>query len=258
MRRKVAARAAPNEFPRFFPVSGAMSDPTESIRAFLEGWKPFAALPPGNPARRGLSRLFESDDPAQRAAVLERVSLLFRLHGKYRQLEIHREEKNERGAQFQRMLRLTREEAAQALQSGNTREVLDLLQTCFEFGRHPAVPRDQAVRTFLLELWEMETGAPGMKFSIYPNGVLFPGKGLTHDEMARRFTELGYGPGTPQGGGEMLRKGQLEFEFDTASTAFGAGTRPEFVVQSVKRWIHATGGQEDKVTFAYKRKIGVE
>ena len=241
-----------------FFAPGAMSDPTQSIRAFLEGWKPFAELPPGNPARRGLSRLFESDDPSERAEVLERVSPLFRLHGKYRELEIHREEKNERAAQFQRMLRLTREEAAQALQSGNTREVLGLLQACFEFGRYPAIPRDQAVRTFLLELWELETGALGTKYSVYPNGVLFSAGPLTHDEMARRFTELGYGAGTPQGGGEILRKGRLQFEFDTASTAFGAGARPNFVVQSVKRWIHATGGQDDNVTFAYKQKIGVE
>ncbi len=233
-----------------------MNQDFETIKGFLESWKPFSQMAPGNPARRGLTRIFESDDLAKRQGVLERVSPLYRLHKIYERLGIHREEKNEKAAQFAKLLQISQEDMARSIRNGNMKESLGLLQNCFEFGRSPLTPRFQAARTFLLEMWALNVGAPGMKFSIYASGVMYSGGGLTHDEMAKKFNNLGYGGGNPQGGGEFVRTGELAFDFDTASTAFGGGVRPEFVTQSAKRWIHVTGGQEDQVAFNYVRKVG--
>ena len=126
-----------------------------------------------------------------------------------------------------------------------------------EFGRFELEPRFTAVRRFMLDLWAMPIAGLGMKYSIYPNSVLFASGGLTHDEMARKFNSMGLGQGRPIGGGKMQRRKKLAFAYDTASTAFGGQLKPEFVQASIRRWVRLTGGQADKFTLAHQNKLGV-
>ncbi len=115
----------------------------------------------------------------------------------------------------------------------------------------------QAARRFLLELWELPVMGLGIKYSIYPNGVPFSAQGMTHDQLAKRFTDLGLGSGRPAGGGELQRKAELEFAYDTASAAFGGRMEPAFVADSVRRWVRLTGGREERVVLQYQEKLSV-
>ena len=234
-----------------------MSSDVGAVRDFLESWKPYAELPPGNPARRTINRFIESDDAAERAKLIARTNLLYQLHELYEHLEIRRQEPDAKTEQFARLMTMPVAEMAAAIDSGERRPFLELLQAGFEFGRSELQPRLTAVRRFMLDLWALPVGGLGMKYSIYPNGVLFASGGLTHDEMARKFNLLGLGQGQPQGGGELQRLENLTFAYDTASTAFGSRLKPEFVKDSVNRWMRLTGGQADKITLNYSKKLGV-
>ena len=234
-----------------------MSEARQVVQEFLMGWKPFAQLPPGNPARRSLTRFIETDDPTQREEIFARLNLLYRLHKTYVELGMRREDNSGIGEQHQRLMRMKVEDMAEAISSGGRRDLAELLQAGFEFGRSVLEPRLMAVRLFLLEFWDLPVGGLGMKYSVYPNGVLFSIVGLTHDELARRFNDLGMGQGAPLGGGEIQRQGDLEFLFDTASTAFKGAFKPEFVQESLKRWVRLTGGSEDRVTFSYRERMEV-
>ncbi|MEE8396965.1 MAG: hypothetical protein V3S29_12980 [bacterium] len=234
-----------------------MTDHSQLVMAFLENWKPFAELPPGNPARRGVVRLIESDDPQRRGAALARVSQLAQLHEVYQKLGVRRVTRPDKSERFGELLRMPAQKMATALDDGDRREFLALLQDCFEFGRFAPESKVRAARQFLLAFWAMAVGAPPIKYSAYPNGVLFSLPGATHDEMASRFTKLGFGSGRPSGGGGFVREGELAFAFDTATTAFGSTMKPNFVTESLNKWIRQTGGDDEKVALTYRDKLGV-
>lgn len=241
------------------PSSGdrAVSEDVQAVRGFLEGWKPYAQLAPGNPARRTINRFIETDEAGERAKIIARTSLLFQLHEQYAHLGIRREDADAKTEQFAKLIAMPAAEMAGAIESGERRPFLELLQSGFEFGRFELEPRFTAVRRFMLDLWAMPIAGLGMKYSIYPNSVLFASGGLTHDEMARKFNSMGLGQGRPIGGGEMQRRKKLAFAYDTASTAFGGQLKPEFVQASIRRWVRLTGGQADKFTLAHQNKLGV-
>lgn len=235
-----------------------MSEEVQALRAFLESWKPYAQLPPGNPARRTINRFIETDEAEERAKVIARTSLLFQLHEQYVHLGIRRVDSDAKTEQFAKMLAMPAAEMAGAIESEARRPYLELLQSVFEFGRFELEPRFAAVRRFMLDLWALPIGGLGMKFSIYSDAVLFASGGLTHDEMARKFNAMGLGRGRPTGGGEIQRRGKLAFAYDTASTAFGGQLKPEFVKESISRWIRLTGGQADRVKLIFENRLGAK
>ena len=63
----------------------------DEVLAFLEKWKPFASLPPGNAVRRSILRLLGTEDAGERAKILAKVNGLYGLHGIYQGLGILRE-----------------------------------------------------------------------------------------------------------------------------------------------------------------------
>lgn len=234
-----------------------MENARAQVMAFLEKWKPFADLAPGNPARRGVVRLLESDDPDQRRQVLLRVSPAARLHEVYDGLGIRRLHPQDKSGPFAELLALPVTEMARALAAGEQREFLGLLQACFEFGRHAPEPRIPAGREFLLVFWSLPLGGPPTKYSIYPNGLLYSLPGATHDEMAQRFTKAGLGSGRPLGGGAIKREVELGFLYDTATAAFSANMKPEFVTESLRRLIRTTGGDDQMVKLTHQNKLSV-
>ena len=233
-----------------------MNESVQAVRAFLESWKPYAELPPGNPARRTLNRFIETDEAGERANIIARANLLFQLHHQYEHLGIRSEDADAKTGQFGRLIAMPVAQMAGAIASEQRRPFLELLQAGFEFGRSELEPRFAAARRFMLDLWAMPIGGLGMKYSIYANGVLFASGGLTHDEMARKFNAMGLGRGRPIGGGEMQRKEKLAFIYDTASTAFGNRLKPDFVRDSINRWMRLTGGQAEQVTLKYQDRLG--
>jgi hypothetical protein len=234
-----------------------MADHEQAVRAFLEGWKPYAELAPGNAARRTINRFISTDDPGERERLLARANLVFQLHGLYEELGIRREERNEQDRRFRALLEMPVAEMDEAIAGEGRRDFLVLLQSTFEFGRSPLKPSIHAARRFLLDLWEMPVMGLGSKYSIYPNGVLFASQGLTHDELAKRFVDLGLGSGRPSGGGELQRKQELAFVYDTATTAFGGVLDPKFVADSIRRWVRLTGGQAERLDLRYQDKLTV-
>lgn len=235
----------------------AMSEAADLVRSFLESWKPYAQLPPGNAARRTINRFIETDEPAERARIIARTNLLFQLHEQYERLGIRREDADAKSEQFAKLLAMPAREMAAAIESEGRRDLLELLQAGFEFGRNELEPRFEAVRRFMLEIWAMPIAGLGIKYSIYGNGVFVASGGLTHDEMARKFSAQGLGGGRPIGGGKLQRRENLGFDFDTSSTAFGGQLKPEFVTESFSRWLRLTGGQVDKVTLTHKARLSV-
>ena len=233
-----------------------MSEAVQAVRGFLEGWKPYAVLPPGNPARRSIHRFVETDDVAERTRIIARCNLLFQLHELYQGLGMLREQPDANMARFAQLISMPAEEMAEAIAGEGRRPFLEMLQAAFEFGRSPLEPRLAAVRRFLLDLWSLTVEGMGMKYSLYANGVLFAAGGLTHDQMARRFNELGFGQAWPMGGGEFQRLDTLAFAFDTDSTAFGKQLKPEFVKISLSRWVHQTGGREEELKLTVRNKPG--
>ena len=226
-----------------------MSEAYDTVERFLKGWKPFAELGESTLGAQILALLAEEDAEARRHHLLS-ASDLYRLHARYRELELFREGKNERAEQFERLLALPTAEFAQAIAKGQQKEPLALLQFCFEFGRNAGPPRNALMREFILKLFELEVGALGVKYSLYPNGVLYTTAGKTHDEMAQDLAKLGMG-GAPVAGGTIQRTGHADFLYDMASTAYKATNDPNAVKEPLLKAIRNSGGREDKVTLRF-------
>jgi hypothetical protein len=226
-----------------------MSEPYASVETFLKGWKPFAELD-GTMLGAQILALLSEDEAEVRRRHLLSASDLYHLHERYRELELFREGKNERADQFARLLSYPTAAFAAAIAKGEQKEPLGLLQFCFEFGRHAAPPRSGLMREFILKLFDLEIGTPGVKYSLYPAGVLYTTAGKSHDEMAQDLARLGMG-GAPQAGGTIARTGHAAFSFDMASTAFKATNDPNAVTEPLLRAIRNTGGREDKVALRF-------
>jgi hypothetical protein len=232
-----------------------MSDPIDEVRAFLEKWKPFAALPPNNAVRESILRLLGTEDAAERAKILAKVNDLYCLHRIYKGLGILRDDAGAKGEAFAQLLGISVPEFAAAIRNKEQRAFLTLLLEGFEFDRAVPAPNQLAARRFLGYLWQMRVGDPAIKYSIYPNGVLFSAGGKTHDEMAKEFTERGFGSGLPTGGGFIRRDGDLAFQYDTHSTFAQTGGAETLVADSLQRWIRTTGADPDKVTIDYSDSV---
>ena len=85
--------------------------------------------------------------------------------------------------------------------------------------------------------------------------MLFSAGGKTHDEMAKEFTQRGFGSGMPIGGGFIRRDGDLAFQYDTHSTFAQTGGAKELVADSFQRWFRTTGADADKVTIDYSDSV---
>jgi hypothetical protein len=235
------------------PDSGELGD-QQVIDRFMQNWTPYSTLRPGNRARTSLARFLAAATREDRARALEYASALSRLQRIYGELGILRT-----GRAFDpyaELLELTAQKFADAIRQGHHPEWLTLLQHAFEFGKHPVLPPQQAARTFLLEFWALRVSGPTMKYCIYINGVPYSGGGKTHEEMARQFVHDGLGSGSPMCGGQINRTDDLVFEFDVGSTAFHTSMRHEEVRQVILRSIHATGGDETRVTLKHHGKAG--
>ncbi len=216
------------------------------VEAFLSGWKPFADLPAGTALRDQILAFLGEVRPEERRRHFASASDLYRLHNRYRELELFREGKNEKAEQFERLFRLSIAEFATAIEENRQKEHLGLLQFSFEFGRHEVAPRHNLMREFIYKLFEMDIAAVGIKYSLFPGGVLYSSAGKSHDEMARDYTRLGMG-GAPMAGGVIARAGMTEFLYDTNSTAYKSTGDPAVVKDSLSQWIRNTGGREHKV-----------
>ncbi|MBI3992786.1 MAG: hypothetical protein HY342_05905 [Candidatus Lambdaproteobacteria bacterium] len=228
-----------------------MSSAQETVGEFLKQWKPIAAMPPGNPVRRGVLRCMTTDDVAQRASVLAKTNALFALHERYREIGIFREDAPPHAADMAALLAVKLDEFAQAIADGKAQNFLELIQKGFQFGRFEPEAKHVALRKFLLHLWHMRIGGPGLKYSMYGNGVLYTAGGLSHEEMAREYNQLGFGGDKPLFGGQFYRIEQLEFHFDTGSTTFARHVDPGKVEEAVRRWVRLTGGDATRLALAY-------
>jgi hypothetical protein len=226
-----------------------MTDAYDAVERFLKGWKPFAELEGTILAAQILALLAEPDVEARRRH-LSSASDLYRLHERYRELELFRDGKNEKAEQFQRLLELDVAAFAAAVARSDPKEHLGLLQFCFEFGRHAVPPKQNLMREFIHKLFDLGVDALGVKYSLYPGGVLYTTAGKSHDEMAEDMARLGMG-GAPVAGGTIQRTGHAEFLYDMASTAYKATNDPNAVKEPLLRAIRNTGGQEDKVALRF-------
>lgn len=223
----------------------------------LSTWKPWAQLPATSPTRRAVEDFVSAATVEERRLALERGNALFRLQNIYKELGILRADPGEKARDFAALIATPNGELHAALRNGSAPGLLNLLQQVFEFGKGATHPKYEAVRNCLLELWRLEPHGPSMKYSLYPNGIIYSGGGKTHEEMAREFVAHGYGAGVPQAGGQIFRTGTLEFAFDLSSTAFRAsGTQPAHIVQAFQRWLRVTGADESKVRFIYRPPTG--
>lgn len=187
----------------------------------------------------------ETDDPEARQGRLIQASGRYRLHERYRELGIFREDRNEWTERFGRLLAISTGEFAGAIGLGNQKGQLGLLQYGFEIGRHAVDPRHEVVRRFIHTLFELPIGGLPIKYSLFAGGVLYSGSGRTHDEMAQDFVRLGLGA-VPVTGGVFGRTETLAFRYDTSSTAYRTGD-PNLVRESLLKGIRTTGGREDLV-----------
>ncbi len=226
-----------------------MSDAYATVERFLRGWKPFAELG-GTMLGAQILALLAERDPEARRRHLASASDLYRLHRRYEELGLLRPGKNERAEQFERLLAEPVEAFAAAIERGEQKEHLTRLQFCFDFGRHAAPPRAALMREFIHKLFDLETGGLGVKYSLYPAGVLYTSTGKSHDEMAQDLAKLGMG-GAPVAGGTIARTAQLDFLYDMASTAYKATNDPDAVKEPLLRAIRNTGGQEERVRLRF-------
>lgn len=231
-----------------------VDDTLGTVEAFLAGWRPYAELPQRHPLRRDIPAVLGAGSRSAREARFARANSLYALQCRYRELGVLREPPGERARQFEALLDLSLAALARAIEAGDAREHLRLLQYTFEFGRHPVPAQQTVVRGFLLELLGLEVRAPAMKYSLYPNGVLYTGGGKTHEEMAREFVTAGYGGGLPAGGGLLWRTDTLAYTFDLSSTAFGTPADVATVAKALKRAIRQTGGDEARFAFTPDRR----
>jgi hypothetical protein len=228
-------------------AAAAAGSDRQVIEKFFAGWAPFAQLPAGSAVRTALTRFLAADTPEGRREAWESVIPSGRLLRTYGALGIAKNG----GDAAAELLALGPQPLAAAIRQGATQEPLGLLQKFFEFGRTPAVPNQQAARIFLLEFWGLPVGAPAMKYCVYAKGLPFSAGGKSHEEIAREFVKAGYGNGNPACGGLIARRAPLAFEFDTSTTVFRSGMRPDEVQQGILRWIRTTGGDDDKVTLKH-------
>ena len=233
-----------------------MSEGADPIKTFMEGWKPFAALPPGNLVRRSLLRFMATEDGDQRREIFAKANGLYKLHRTYEALGILRTANNAKSEVFDRMIGISTSDFAAAIKNKQPKDYLLQLQEAFEFGRSPAASNQLAVRQFLSHFWALKPGAPSLKYTIYGNGVLFSTGGGTHEEMTKAFTDLGFGSGRPAGGGAIIRNGDLDFDYDTYSKAVqSGGSARQLVGESLNRWIRATGADETRVKLTYHENV---
>lgn len=217
------------------------------IHRFFSNWRPLKEA-----ANPGLTRqILEVLAPvkiAVRQTRFAEANHLYKVHRLYREKGIFREGKNERAEQFGRLFHLPMPKLAKALEQGEAAEYLTLIQFCFEFGRHTLPPKHGVARELVLELFRLTIKGPSMKYSLYPNHVVYTAGGRSHDELARLFVELGLGGGLPRAGGLIVRMADMDFEYDLSSTAFGR-IDPALVRQTLARNIRMTGGDEEKTRF---------
>lgn len=233
-----------------------MPDPVADIRAFFQNWKPFASLPANDPLRGDIFAFLSSSTPAERKEILTRANDLFKLHQDYRELGILREAENAKVGAFVQLIGLSAEAFAQAIKNQQQKPFLAMILEGFEFDRAAAPPNQLATRRFLSYFWGMRTGDPPIKYGVYSNGVIYSAGGKTHDELARDFTQNGFGSGMPMGGGFMARQGDLHFAYDTYSQFVKSGDQRQMVGESVKRWIRLSGGDDSKVKLTYADRLG--
>ncbi len=231
-----------------------MSAASDAVTAFLKEWKPIAELPPGNPLRRGLLRFVVAPDEAARRTLLAKTNELFALHQIYQELGIFREDEPPYAKDLEGLLALSVDEFAEGVREGNIRPFAETLQKGFQFGRYAVDSKHLAMRRFLLHLFQQEPGGAGLKYTVYPNGVIHGSHGKTHEEMSKEFSILGFGSGKPEFGGEFYRVALLDYAFDTGSTTYVANVDPSMVVQGVRRWLRLTGAQEKKVQLDYRKR----
>lgn len=232
-----------------------MSDPFDEVRAFLQKWKPFASLSASDAVRQSILRLLGTEDAGERAKILAKANDLYSLHRIYEGLGILRDGAGAKGEAFAQLLSISVPAFAKAIRNNEQRAFLGLLLEGFEFDRAATAPSQLAARRFLANLWQMRVGDPAIKYSIYPNGVLFSAGGKTHDEMAKEFTQRGFGSGLPIGGGFIRRDGDLAFQYDTHSTFIQTGGAEKLIAESLQRWIRGTGADPGKVTFGYAESV---
>ena len=233
-----------------------MNDALQSVQKFLDQWKPYAEMGNGHPAKRGIRRFLESEEERARRDAIIRVNTQFYFFGLYSKLGIRRDGQQEKEERMEQLITMPVARMAEIVEK-EPKELLVLLQEGFEFGRFELDPQIRAVRQFLLVLWEQANNTTPFKYSIYPNGIMFAAEGISHDEMAIKFSKMGLGNSRPLGGGQMRRRDKLTFEFDTASTAFGTQLKPGFVVSSLRRWVRSTGGQDDQLELNHIKKLSV-
>ena len=225
-----------------------MSTPAQVVESFLAGWKPFAELPRGLALPGQMLAFLNETRPEERRRHFAAASDLYRLHERFRTLGIFREEKNEKADGFETLFALSLADLAAAIEARKQKELLGLLQFCFEFGRHEAPPRQYVLREFISHLFDREIHAPGLKYSLYAGGLLYTGGGKTHDEMAADFARFGLGGGRPVAGGEFVRTDTLAFRYDLGSSAFRAAGDPLAVKEALLKGIRSNGGRDDLVT----------
>ena len=226
------------------PVTGTDK---QVIDKFFAGWAPFAQLPQGSPVKNAVTKFLSAETPEERRSALESVNPTGKILRMYTEMGILRDAADPAAE----LLTLSPAKLADAIRSGATQEPLGLLQKTFEFGRTPPVPNQQAARTFLQEFLALAVGAPAMKYCAYAKGLPFSAGGKSHEEIARQFVSYGYGSGQPLCGGLIARRQPLAWEFDTSTTVFRSGMRPDEVKQGILRWVRATGGNDEQITLTH-------
>jgi hypothetical protein len=219
----------------------------EVVERFFAGWAPYAQLAAKDPVRAGIMRFLAAETGDQRRAALDAVNSAGRIYRLYVEMGIARDG-NDPSADA---VALSTERLASAIRAGEPKDALGVLQKCFEFGRTPAVPNQRAARTFLLEFLSLAVGGPAMKYCVYAKGLPFSAGGKSHEEVAREFVVDGFGSGNPLCGGLIARRGLLAYEFDTSSTVYRSGMRPDEVRAGILRWVRIAGGDDEKLKLTY-------
>lgn len=233
-----------------------MSNPKDVVSEFLKQWKPIAVMAPGNPVRRGVLRFMATDDVSQRETIVAKTNMLYALHRQYRELAIFREDNPPFAEDIAEVFKFSVADFATAIEDNSFKNITAAIQKAFQFGRYEADPKHVAFRKFLTYLWAMPVGGPGLKYSMYSNGVIYSAGGLTHEEMAREYNQMGFGGDKPDFGGQFYRADALSFEFDAGSTTFVKTANPSKVDESVRRWVRVTGGDAGKLQIKYLPRPG--
>lgn len=233
-----------------------MPDSIPEIRGFFQNWKPFATLAQDDPLRTMIFQFIEAKSPKDRQDILARTNLLYRLHRIYGELGILRDTENVKVGSFAQLFALVAADFAQAIKNQQQKPFLTMILEGFEFERAAAAPNQLAARQFLDYFWNMRAGDPPIKYGIYPNSLIFSAGGKTHDELAREFTQKGFGSGMPKGGGFIARREKLDFAYDTHSQFVKSGDQRQPALEAMKRWIRLTGGDDSKVKITYVERLG--